>query len=67
MIKLDVEEFCQSCEGFKAESNTTFLYADGMAVETIVTCKYIEKCRDLKRYIERELHKEKVLGDKKND
>lgn len=66
MIKLDVEEFCQSCQGFKAESNTT-VYSDGILVETIVTCEDIKKCRNIKRHIERELHKEKVLGGKKND
>ena len=56
MIRLDVEEYCQSCLDFTADviaPNKSYL-EDGEIIlgDTIVLCKYRKRCAGIKRYLE---------------
>lgn len=59
MITLDVEEYCQDCSDFEPEAIKNILYSDNIYLknrrqmfDTVVTCKYANRCRSMKNYIE---------------
>lgn len=58
MIKLEVEEYCHSCAGFEADVTgpITTVTTDGELCfgDTIVRCAYRNRCRNIKRYLERQ-------------
>lgn len=60
MIRLAVEEYCHNCLEFEPKSSTSTLCADNSEkiVNTTVTCKHINRCRAIKRYLEKENKKD---------
>lgn len=52
MIQLNVENYCQECPDF--DPVTERLYAGGEVAMTSVLCKYDERCKRIKRYLEEE-------------
>lgn len=66
MIKLKVEEYCHDCPDFEADvvktdkvcvSNYDWLTDSRVEltrVETIVTCSHANRCRAVKRYLEKQ-------------
>lgn len=54
MIELKVEEYCHECPEFEAETQKSYLSADGKiaAVECVVVCEHAQKCRCIKRFWE---------------
>lgn len=59
MIRLAVEEYCHNCLEFEPKSSTTLCTDDlGRVVNTTVTCKHINRCRAIKRYLEKENKKD---------
>lgn len=60
-IKLEVEGYCQECMDFKADVTgpERAIYGNKELVfvsDTIVRCEYRNRCRNIKRYLERQLH-----------
>lgn len=60
MIRLSVEEYCHNCLEFEAKSSTSTLCADNAVkiANTTVTRKHINRCRAIKRYLEKENKKD---------
>lgn len=53
MIKLDVEDYCQNCQDFYPEKETTKLY-DGFKMvdsQTIVYCHYRNRCAAVAKWL----------------
>lgn len=62
MIKLEVEDYCHSCGGFEATvaGPITTVTTDGefYVGDTIVRCAYRNRCKNIKRYLERQTNSE---------
>lgn len=56
MITLKVEPYCENCNLFEAESDTTAIYSANTLYhrETIITCTNRKKCKELYEYIKQE-------------
>ena len=66
MIKLKVEEYCHNCPDFEADvTKTDKVYASNYdwltdsrveltRSDTIVTCAHANRCRAVKRYLEKQ-------------
>lgn len=57
MIKLTVEEVCENCPNFDAETLTSTMYADAepVSVEHEIVCSRRAECRNIRRFLERVL------------
>lgn len=70
-IKLEVQPYCESCCDFEADvtkPERTTLYGDGVGLytsqtDTIVKCKYANRCANLVRYLNRQ---SKWISDEKD-
>ena len=57
-IKLEVEDYCQECVDFSADvTGPARVHVPGqddlILTDTIVRCEYRNRCRAIKRYLER--------------
>ena len=61
MIKLDVEKYCQDCPDFEAKVYKEFFedFYGFKLPNTYISCKNTDKCRRIKRYLEKEIKNEK--------
>ena len=62
-IKLEVEDYCEWCMDFSAEVTSPVKthipgHEDLILTDTIVRCEYRNRCRAIKRYLERQKAKE---------
>ena len=61
MIRIDVEEYCQSCQDFCPDvTEPVKAYAVGNEAEyilsdTIIRCKYRRRCAGMMRYLEHQV------------
>lgn len=59
MIKVDVEDYCQTCMDFTSEVTKpeTFHYNHGEIVrgDTVIQCKYRKRCAGLVRHLTRQV------------
>lgn len=59
MIKVDVEDYCQSCLDFESDVTKPekFHYDHGEIImgDTVVQCKYRKRCAGLVRYLTRQI------------
>lgn len=59
MIKLDVEDYCQECQGFEPDADTSDFYnplnQNECVRDTIIRCRYRKRCANMVRYLERKL------------
>ena len=57
MIELNVKDYCQDCEAFDPDSETTKFYELGVStsVLTIITCRNARRCEQFVRYLERKM------------
>lgn len=58
-IKLEVEDYCQECMDFEADVTAPVKIQipgqdDLMLSDTVVRCEYRNRCRAIKRYLERQ-------------
>ena len=64
MIKIDVEDYCHRCSEFGPEADipTVYLTENRPLVlgDIIVQCVHREKCRNIRRHLERTIQKENV-------
>lgn len=62
MIKLDVEEYCHECRAFEPFTDVVevhkFSYDDPMMRTTIVRCENFKRCRQIEKYLRKQLEKE---------
>lgn len=63
MIRLNVEEYCQSCLDFHPDviPPTRATDEDNSLTDTIVLCKYRKRCAGIERHL-RQLIKEEPVG-----
>lgn len=58
MISLQVENYCQNCSNFKpycsVSRTSDYFYGNG-TVETLVQCKYKDRCKEIKKYLEEQM------------
>lgn len=58
MIKLSIEKYCSDCMGFEpeAEMGQAYTNMDGkrLATDTVVYCRYRQRCAIIKQYLEAE-------------
>lgn len=67
MIKLDVQEYCQSCCDFEPDvtrpEKNVFTDVDGnrliIQTDTIVRCKYAKRCENIRRYLKQQSEENK--------
>ena len=61
-IKLEVEEYCQECADFDADVSSPERMRNAkhevVMSDTIVRCSYRNRCRAIKRYLEKQKAKE---------
>lgn len=59
MIRVNVEDYCQSCMEFSAEVTPPVRsFSENMAVkqtDTIIQCTHRSRCETIKRYLDRQL------------
>lgn len=57
MIKLEIENYCQDCLYFEAEVYKEYFedYYGRKLPNTYISCKNADKCRCIKRYLEKEM------------
>lgn len=56
MIKLEVEDYCHSCEAFKPIAEEESIYpVNVMIPDTYVRCVYRKRCANMVRYLERKM------------
>jgi hypothetical protein len=57
MIKLNIEEYCKICSEFEVvqESFKTYDCLNNIYVEHNLTCAHREKCRAIKRHLEKKI------------
>ena len=62
MIRVDVEEYCQSCLDFTPDVIKPIRTTDGESTltDTIIQCKYRKRCAGIKRYLEQQAKGEAV-------
>lgn len=55
MIKLNIEEYCKNCPEFEVVQETlkSFDMLNGVYAEHHLTCGNIEKCREIKKHLEK--------------
>lgn len=61
MITLDVEKYCQDCDGFEPKVRRTEMQDFDMCVthsETYVSCEHSRKCARMYEHIKREVAKD---------
>lgn len=63
MIEIKVDEYCQDCPYFEAESQTND-YIDKVIglrpmITTTIQCEHRFKCRAIKNYLERRMEEKK--------
>ena len=58
MIKLNIEEYCNSCPNFEPDVSYTYKFGDDEAVVAHVICKYSETCKNISKYLKKQLEKE---------
>ena len=73
MIKLDVQEYCHDCLDFVADVErgqkcviddfASFTGSRVYQTDTIVRCKYRNRCKAIKRYLEKEAQNAENSGD----
>ena len=70
MIKLDIQDYCHDCLEFEADverGQKCLMYsmADTMVhqTDTIVRCKHRNRCKAIKRYLEKEAQNAENCGD----
>ena len=61
MIRLNVEDYCQSCLDFNPEVTRPMRYStlDGdlrLQSDTIIECEHRNRCAGIKRYLERQMN-----------
>lgn len=58
MIRVDVEDYCQSCLDFTPEVNKPEKLCNGSGEiiigDTVIQCKYRKRCAGIKRYLEQQ-------------
>ena len=63
MIKLEVEDYCQECQGFEPDVDASDFYnplnQNENIRDTIVRCRYRKRCANMVRYLERKLKNSK--------
>lgn len=63
MIRVEVQDYCQSCLEFEPDvERPTLLYARNKVVEqtdTVIRCEHHKRCENIKRFI-KELEKDRV-------
>lgn len=56
MIRVEVQDYCQSCLEFEPDvERPTLLYAHNEVVaqtDTVIRCKHCNRCENIKRFIE---------------
>ena len=59
MIKLLVKDYCHNCPEFEPHFSKTEWYGDTSwcRTDTDITCKHAERCKEIKRYLEKEIKK----------
>jgi hypothetical protein len=61
MIRVEVQDYCQSCLEFEPDvENPTLLYAAFEVIEqtdTVIRCKHRTRCENIKRHIDKEKEK----------
>lgn len=64
MIRLNVEEYCQSCLDFNPDVIPPTRTADNEneLTDTIVQCKYRKRCAGIERHLLRQILKEEAVG-----
>ena len=64
MITLTVKPYCENCMDFKPKVERDILFDgdDIVHVLTDVTCKYRDRCENMKKYLEKE--SKKKVGDR---
>lgn len=65
MIRVDVEEYCQSCLDFSPDVTKPERYYAGdkeitFQSDTIIRCEYRKRCAAIKRYLEQQAKGEAV-------
>ena len=59
MIKLEVEDYCHTCEGFEAHTTgpVVGLTVDGEyhIGDTVIRCAYRNRCKNIKRHLEKQI------------
>ena len=70
MIKLDIQEYCQECLDFEPDverpTREVLRSSEGDIViqsDTMVRCKYRNRCKAIKRYLEKEAQHAENSGD----
>lgn len=67
MIRLEVEDYCQNCPAFEPEVEHTNIVDSAFniqIIETTVTCENKRVCKNLVRYLKKQLEK---VGDTDGD
>lgn len=56
MIILDVEKYCHECPEFEADVCSSPIYNNDTHIETrhTIYCKHCNRCRAIKRHLEKE-------------
>lgn len=73
MIRLVVEDYCQSCAAFSPVSNTTEYrdidnpIAQPVIIQTTVKCEYAKRCAGIARHIRSEMGKKLESEGQNND
>ena len=61
MIRVEVQDYCQSCLEFEVDvENPTLLYVASKVVEqtdTVIRCKHRTRCENIKHHIDKEKEK----------
>lgn len=65
MIRVDVEDYCQSCLDFTPDVTppTRLLSVDNVEVmqtDTIIQCEHRRRCSGIRRYLEKQIREEPV-------
>jgi hypothetical protein len=62
MIRVDVEEYCNSCLDFSPDvTRAVRMFSDNTHVtqtDTIIQCEYRKRCANIKRYLEQQTREE---------
>ena len=72
MIKLDIQEYCHACLDFKADveiGRKTLVgydclgYEEAFISDTVVRCAHRNRCKAIKRYLEKEAQHAESSGN----
>lgn len=75
MIKLDIQDYCQSCRDFEPDitrpEKLIFKDYDGNSImiqsDTIIQCKYAKRCENIRRYLKQQMEEPKDIANEKSD